>query len=189
MDAQQIKKQAVRFNRARTNLLAVVILTLANLVLIALDVNIGFPFSAVVPQVILIWTMDISMPVAMAVAVIFVSFYLLFYFLSKRWRVFILVAFIFFALDTLYLLDLMLTFGFTDFLLEIAFHAWIHFYLITGTVAWAKLRKVSRDEFTELMSAVKEEADKEELDSALDTVASGDEGDSDKSNDDKDEKI
>ena len=185
MDAQQIKTWAVRFNRARNNLLGVVILTLANLVMIALDVDIGFPFSAVIPQFILVWFIEISMPVVMTIAVIIVSFYLLFFFLSKRWRVFILIALIFFAMDTLFLLDFMLEFGFSGLLLNLAFHAWIHFYLITGTIAWAKLRKVSKEEFTELVAAVEQEAEKEELDYALDTVAPGDKDDSDKTNNDK----
>ena len=185
MDVQQIKTQAIRFNRARNNLLAVVILTLANLVLIVLDTNLNFPFSAIVPQVVLILFMDIAMPIAMAAAVICVSFYLLFFFLSKRWRVFILVAFIFFAMDTLFLIDIMLANDFFDFILDIAFHGWIHFYLITGTIAWAKLGNVTRDEFKELVAKVEQEANQEELDSALDTIAPDEEDDSNKSDNEK----
>ena len=70
-------------------------------------------------------------------------------------------------------------------LLNVAFHAWIHFYLITGTIAWVKLRNVSRDEFRDLVAAVEQEANKEELDSALDVVAQDCGNDSNKSNNDK----
>ena len=185
MDGQQIKKWAIRFNRARNNLLAVVVLTMANLVLIALDFNINFPFSAIVPQVILVWFMDVAMPFAMAAAIVSVSVYLLCFFLSKRWRVFILVAFILFAMDTLFLLYAMLSVGFFDFILDIVFHAWIHFYLISGTVAWVKLGSVSRDEFNAVAAEVTKDADEEELKSALDTVAPDAKNDSDKSDNEK----
>ena len=189
MDAEQIKTQAIRFNRARNNLLLVVVLTMANLVLIALDVNLNFPFSAVIPQVILIWFIDIAFPVAMTAAVISVSIYLLFFFLSKRWRVFVLIAFIFFAMDTFFLLDLMFEIGFMYFIIDIAFHAWIHFYLVSGTIAWAKLRKVSGDEFKAVVAKAALEAEKEELDSALDTVAPDADDDSDKSDNERNKNI
>ena len=180
MDKEQIKKQAVKFNRGRNNLLLVVILTMANLILIVLDVNLNFPFSAIVPQAILFFIMDASLSIALTAAIISVSFYLLFFFLSKRWRVFILVAFIFFALDTLFLLDLMFSYRPADFILDILFHGWIHFYLITGTYAWALLRNVKREDFKAIMAENAKEAEQEELDSALDTVASDDDKDSEK---------
>ena len=147
-------------------------MTMVNLVLIALDMNFNFLFSAIVPQVVMYLFIDISVPVAMVAAAICLSFYLLFFFLSKRWRVFILIAFLFFIADTLVLL--MLLDDPAASLLNLAFHGYIHFYLIAGTIAWIKLLGVSKDDFRAVIAAAELEAEKEEIDSAIDAVAPDD---------------
>ena len=176
MDVEQIKNQAVKFNRARNNLLLVVVLTMVNLVLITLDMDLNFLFSAILPQIILLLFMDISIAFAMMAAVIVLSFYLICFFLSKKWRVFILIAFLVFAIDTLALFATIIIFylNFSDFIFDAAFHVWIHFYLITGVIAWIKLMGVSKDDFRAVIAEAKLEAEKEELDSAIDTIAPDD---------------
>ena len=176
---EEIKNSAVKFNRARNNLLLVVVFTMINLVLIALEMDLSFLFSAIVPQIILFFSIDmsLSLPFAMTVAILCLSFYVLCFALSKRYRVFILIAFLAFATDTAILLYFALISGVGDFIFDIAFHAWIHFYLITGIIAWAKLRNVSREEFKAVIESVAAEEEKEELNSALDTVAPDDEKD------------
>jgi len=171
MDASMIKKQAVKFNRARSNLLAVVVLTAVNLLLITFDVNFHFFFSAFVPQVVLIFLEAFFGSVGVVVAFLSVAIYLVCYALSKRWRVFMLIALILFALDALFMFGTMLYWGeFADFIFNVVFHIWILFYLITGTVAWGKLRRVTPDELQTLQQAVTQDAQTEELNSALDTI-------------------
>ena len=52
MDTAVIKQQALKFNRSRNNLLAVVAFTALNLILTAFNANIYLLFSATTPQVV-----------------------------------------------------------------------------------------------------------------------------------------
>ena len=149
MDIAQIKKDSMAFKRSRGNLLLVVVFTAVNLFMIALNSGFHFPFSATIPTV----TYDVISElgygaVGLIAALAMVSVYLACYLLSKKRRVFILIALIFFAVDTL--LFLFISFGYWDdigsLLIEAVFTAWILFYLITGTAAWARLRKVSAED-------------------------------------------
>jgi len=173
MDPMVLKQQAVKFNRARGNLLAVVIFTVINLFAIMLDFNFSFLFSAFVPQILhVILEEMLGGAIGLVVALACTAIYLVCYLLSKRWRAFILVALILFTLDTLALFGFLVISGmFGDFLFNILFHAWIMFYLVTGTVAWAKLRRVTPDELKALQQAASAAADAEELDSALNSIA------------------
>jgi len=172
MDPMVIKSQAVRFNRARSNLLAVVAFTVINLIALTLDFNFSFLFSALVPQFVLIVLEEVlGGAVGLVLALGCTAVYLVCYLLSKRWRVFILVALILFALDALVLFGLLfLTGAFGDLLFNILFHGWVLFYLITGTVAWVKLRRVTPDEIAAIQQSVNTEAEAEELDKALDVI-------------------
>jgi len=177
MDTEQIKKQSVIFKRARGNLLLVVAFTVINLILMAAGSNFYLLFSATVPGLVYIatWYSAVGLIAALAITAV----YLVCYLLSKKYRVFILVAMILFAVDTAIFLFLLFeimaaaTFEFM-FLVELAFHAWILFYLITGTVAWAKLRKVTAGELEAARESIENEEAKAALDetkSALDDVA------------------
>ena len=174
MDSTVIKAQAVKFNKARNNLLAVVAFTVINLFLIAFDFDLSFLFSAFVPQILQIIVHEFfSMSIGLIIGLAFTSVYLVCYALSKRWRVFILIALLLFLIDALIMLGAMfITGAYGEFIFNIAFHAWILFYLITGTVAWVKLGKVTADEFKEIQQEVVQTEQTEELNSALHTVAS-----------------
>ena len=172
MNVTMVKTQAVKFNRARNNLLAVVAFTALNLLLITFEFNLNFLFSAFVPQILLIFLGGFSPAFGLIVGFAAVSIYVVCYALSKRWRVFILIAFILFAIDSLIMLGFMVITGyFAEFIFDIVFHAWVWFYLITGVIAWAKLSGVTADEFKALQEAVVEETQTEELNSALNVIA------------------
>jgi hypothetical protein len=75
----------------------------------------------------------------------------LFHYIARR-AVFILVALIFFSIDSLALLFLVLnTESIVSFLMEIAFHGWILYYLINGVRAWAKIRGIHKDIFNAIL--------------------------------------
>jgi len=156
-----IKKYAVKFGTARSNLLLVVAFTMANVMLTAFGSDFYLLFSATVPMLALILLED-AMAVGLIVAMLGVFVYFLCWLLSKRKRVFILVALILFSVDTLLFLattGIVFLLGFGDFMIivEIAFHGWILYYLITGTAAWAKLRGVTEEQLDDAKTAVDNE--------------------------------
>jgi len=152
-----IKEQAVRFNRARSNLLLVIAFTIINIVLAAVDSEVFFLFSATVPSLVLAIARELSfdfgsgfMVAGVFIAFICVAVYFISWLLSKRWRGLILLALIFFIIDTILFagivaLGAMVSGNIFDFsfIVQVAFVIWILFYLITGTVAWAKLRNIN----------------------------------------------
>ena len=168
MNNEMIRMQAVRFKRARGNLLLVVILTAANLLLIQFDVGWGFFFTAFVPEMIMIILQESFAVMGLFVALLFTSVYLLCYVVSKHKRGAIVFAMVLFVIDALVMFALLVASGaIAASLFNIAFHAWILFYLITGSVAWAKLKDVDPDEVRAVQQEVEQRAQEKELDSAL----------------------
>ena len=151
MDPAAIKQQALKFNQARGNLLAVIIFTALNLVLTACNANLYLLFSATMPQFVFAigqglaqqFESNIFLFIGLVIAVLVLTIYLICWFCSKRKRAFMLGALIFFAIDTVLFLFLALSDGFeASYLLDIFFHGWVLFYLINGVIAWSKLRGV-----------------------------------------------
>jgi len=170
---------AVRFNRARNNLLAVVVFTTINILLLAFYIDLSFLFSAFVPQILQIVAHEFNVVAGLIFGLVPTAFYLLFYALSKKWRGFILVALIFFIIDALLMVGFILLTGlFADFLFNIAFHAWILYYLITGTAAWSKLRAVTPGEIIQIQQGAAQQAQAEEIASALKVISHTPDGDS-----------
>ena len=178
-----IKKQSITFRRARANLLLVIALTTVNLILAAFQSEFYILFSATIPTIIYGYSLlEGFAAIGLAIALVMVGVYLLCYLMSKKRRIFMLIALIFFAVDTLlfaYILYAAVTFeGFEiGYMIEVAFCGWIMFYLITGTIAWAKLRKVSDEEIEAVRLAVASEENKSEEKAAMDEISSEGEGD------------
>jgi len=90
-----------------------------------------------------------------------------------------LVALILFVLDALIMLGILwLAQDFSGAIWNIAFHAWILFYLITGTVAWAKLRHVRPDYVQAIQADAAQAAQAVEQNAALHTIAAATQADS-----------
>jgi hypothetical protein len=154
MDKTEITRHETIFEKSRKNLLAVVVLTIVNLMLIALNADISFLFSATLPQLLLAIGKSMSsegedviyMAVGLVLACLILLPYLIFWLLSKRMKVFLLAALIYFGIDSLVLLFLIVDMEFTiSLLFEIAFHGWILYYLIVGVRAWFNLRRVKAE--------------------------------------------
>jgi hypothetical protein len=163
-ETADIKRQVLKFEKARNNLLAVIAFTVVNIILTAFDASINFLFSATLPQVIFQISKDLGpemgsnifMITGLIIALITIIPYFIFWILSKRARGLILAALIYFGIDSFLLLVLILDMDFNaSFLLEIAFHCWILYYLINGVTAWFKLRDVNRDDFKAILQAIK----------------------------------
>ncbi|MCL2672034.1 MAG: hypothetical protein FWF10_08355 [Clostridiales bacterium] len=150
-----MKQWAMKFKRARSNLLLVVIFTAANLLLTAFNAGVYMLFSATGPQFVFEVGRGLAeefqstafLVAGLIIAFISIGLYFLCWLLAKRRRAFILVALIFFCIDCLLFVLLLLSGGFeVSYLLDIVFHGWILFSLISGTRAWAKLRGVSAED-------------------------------------------
>jgi len=143
-----------KFETSRKNLLWVAIFSVVNILLMLLRANITFLFSASFPVLVIELGQILSeelgysplLLIAAIISFVSISLYAVCYFLAKKHRVFILVALILFSIDTLFLIWI-ITLGFElSILLDVAFHIWILYYLITGTRTWAVLRKLPPDE-------------------------------------------
>jgi hypothetical protein len=165
MDTTDIKQQVIIFEKSRNNLLSVIIFTVINLILTYFDAGVNFLFSATFPQFVLEigkamnseMESNVLITVGLIIAFIIIIPYFIFWILSRRVRVLILVALIFFSIDSLLLLYLIFNMEFNfSVLLEIAFHVWILYYLISGVKAWYKLRSINTEIFNTVLLEVKQ---------------------------------
>lgn len=153
-----------KHNVCRSNLLLLIAFTVINIVLIATNSGITFLFSASVPYMIAYLgalfggEAFLTAPVfyiMLAIALIILGVYFLCWLFSKKHIAWLIVALALFIVDTVCLLALFLLFG--DMMsgwMDIFFHAWALYYLISGVVAYFKLKRIPEyEEVTEEGSA------------------------------------
>ena len=164
MNINDMKHQILRFEKARSNLLAVIVFTVINIILLSFNAEISFLFSATLPQFIFAigknldseLGSNIFMIVGLIIAFFIIITYFVFWILSKRIRIFILVSLIFFSIDSLVLLLLILNMEFNfSILFEVVFHGWILYYLIIGVNAWYNMRGINADEYNVVLKEIK----------------------------------
>lgn len=154
MEPVDILKHTANFKKARSNFVLAVAFTLANLILIYLDASFYFPFSIYTPLSFLmngkfeaLYNGDnLYLIVSVIIALVILALFFLCWLISGKKRVFILIALILFGIDSvIMLIDAISVLDTLDasFLIDIAFHAWVLYFLVMGTMAWAKLRGVS----------------------------------------------
>ena len=140
MEHEMIKQQATKFKNARINLLLVIAFTAINLMFMIIETDLYFLFSATMP---LFFYGLFGVP-GLIIALVGIGLYLMCFILSKNMRVFILVALVIFGVDTLMFLTIAFGVGFEiSFVIDLAFHAWVLVCLVSGTIAWAKLKNVN----------------------------------------------
>jgi hypothetical protein len=156
-----------KFNSARYNLLLVVAMTAINVVLLMLGGSSYFLFSATVPYSLAIdgmymtgrmpeewyadWPASVPfldsgyMTVMMVIAFAIILVYLACFFFSKNFKTgWMIAATVVFILDTLYMVFI---YGVgADSVMDILLHAWVLYYLISGSVYGLKLKKLPEDE-------------------------------------------
>lgn len=154
-------KAAITFRNSRFNLLLLVAFTLVNIIFVITKSDLYFLFSATVPYYLavygLFWTghlpdavpkgqkidilPDSFLVVMLVIAAVILLLYLLFFFLSKKHPAFLIAALVFFAIDCIYMLYTVFSTGFeVSSLIDIAFHGWVLYYLISGVIASRKLK-------------------------------------------------
>lgn len=139
-----------RYARSRHELLVVVILTLVNLVLLALDSGYMLLFSASVPYFTLAFGLAFEIPILLGISIFIAGVTLLLYFLCwllcKRSYGWLVVALVLFILDTLGLVGFYLLLGEFGGILDVIIHAVVLYHLIVGVSSGAKLRRMPEEE-------------------------------------------
>ena len=157
-----------RYKSARISLLTAIIFTAVNLILLILQSNMYFLFSATIPYLIV----DMGMYMTgmyppeyyaefgviefydqsvfwfmLSVAVMIILLYVLCWLLSKKYRKgWLITALVFFVLDTVVLVGI---YGITsDLIFDLMFHTWLIVDLSRGVHACAKLKKLPPEEAT-----------------------------------------
>lgn len=176
--------QYVAYNRSRANLLAVVCFTLLNVILALFGDGTYALFSASVPHFIVLTAMLLCgklspewydgdksgieffdtryLVFSVIFALLILALFFIFYLLSKNQKSgWLIAALVLFGLDTI---GMLLIYGIDpSMILDILFHAWVIYYLISGIVAAKKLKNLPPEED-------EEESEKEGVDYLPETV-------------------
>jgi hypothetical protein len=140
-----------KYASSRANLWLVVITSLLNLFFIAFN-NSYFPFSPSMPPLFVELTLLEAGEAGVEMSALVVPFilgivltlpYLLCAIFAKKHVGWMIAALVFFSIDCIYLVAM---YELTSIIIDILFHAWILFYLITGVINGFKLRKMPVEE-------------------------------------------
>ena len=139
-----------KYNQARGNLMLVVAFTAINVVMLMLDSNTQFLFSAAFPSVAyalgdyLTEYTGIEMFRIGALMLAFgnIGLYLLCWFCAKKYRGFMVFALVLFVLDCFAFLSEFVIFEIDASIgMDVVFHVWVLWALISGVIAMAGLKK------------------------------------------------
>lgn len=156
-----------QYKMARSNLLLMLVFTVANIVLLVTESETMFLFSATVPYLAV--TMGIVsenmtfLGICICVTVIILVLYALCWLLSKQHRGWMITALVLFVLDTLALGALYVAAGDFSGILDAVIHVWVLYYLIIGVVSSKKLRDLPPEQTAEVQT---DETDIEETEPA-----------------------
>lgn len=142
-----------RYSSARNDLLAMILLTVANIVMMFFGSESMMLFSASIPYFAVgmgYWNYDTQMTViGVAVAVICVALYLLCWFMSKKKYQWLIVATVLFTVDTAAMLWLYISSGdISSGIFDIVIHAFVLYYLVVGIITGKKLKELKANENT-----------------------------------------
>lgn len=155
-----------KYNSSISNLLAVVVFSVINVVLLITNSNTYFLFSAFIPYFLADYGMyfcgmypeeyyyDVAdmefsdkslFAVALAIAAVILLIYFLCWFFAKKKKVgWLIVSLVVFVIDTVFMLVVA---GISsDLIIDIVFHIWVIFSLVNGIVTYNKLKKLPENE-------------------------------------------
>ncbi len=151
---QEIEKLQKRVNTSKHTIILVAVLTIVNTVLIAVNADMVFTFSAYVPQLVTFIFADMAADlqaesyfyIGIAIAVFMALLYLALWFGAKKKAGFLIVALVLFGIDTAILLFDLVSYFDSSFIIDVVFHAWVIYDLILGISSYLKLKKLPVDE-------------------------------------------
>lgn len=142
-----------RINLARSNLIAMTLLTVVNIAAYFFGGDFGFPFSAFFPYAAVIFGDILAIEFAdpmifywgVALASIVLILFTVGYFLSKKRHGWLIVVTVLYVLDLIFMTYIY----FPDFdfsaLLDYAFHFWVLYYLVLGVIAARKIKNLPEE--------------------------------------------
>ncbi|MEA4832581.1 MAG: hypothetical protein VB118_08200 [Oscillospiraceae bacterium] len=148
--------------KARGSLLTMLILTIINVILIYTDASISFPFSASFPQIAVVVGNQLAFQsgnnawiyFAAALTIISIVPYFICWYLSKSPNISMLVALIFFCVDTIFLIFLAFLAFDTYLIMDFAFHGWVIYSLAIGVSAAFKFKKLPPEQLAEAFNDI-----------------------------------
>ena len=148
----ELEMEMKRYQSSVANFGMAVLLSAVNVVLVVADADISFPFSAFFPTLIIIFgdqlaeesNLAIFSWIGIVLAVFSILIYAVCWFLSKKYRPFILVGFVIFILDFLLIFPFILG-GSWEVLVEIVFHIWVLCTLYSGVKALRNIHRLDTD--------------------------------------------
>ena len=135
----------IKFESARINLIAMVIISVVNLAFFVFGQTYLVPFSASIPYYAVVFSYVggyLPTTVGWMIAMAFFGVNVICWIRSKQdWR-WLLVSFCLFTLDTIACLFVLANGVYVSFWPDIVFHAWIVYYMSTGVRYARKLEKI-----------------------------------------------
>ncbi len=135
---------------ARSNLLLMIILTVVNVVLLAVGADTMLLFSATVPYYVaavgIVSEVSQIMAVCFAVAAVILVLYLICWMLSKRHYGWMIAAMVLFILDSIAMIGLYVLVEDFSGILDLIIHIWVLYYLIIGVKYGYKLKNIPPEE-------------------------------------------
>lgn len=142
-----------RYSSARNDLLAMILLTVINIVMMFFGSESMMLFSASIPYFAVgsgYWYDDREVLVfGIVIAVVSIALYLLCWFMSKKKYQWLIVASALFAIDTAAMLWLYISSGdISSGIFDIVIHAFVLYYLVVGIITGKKLKELKANENT-----------------------------------------
>ena len=138
-----------KYKSSRYNLLLMLGFTILNIVLLYFDAGVMMLFSATVPYYSMVFAMmsetGAQLTAFLTISLVPIIVYLICFIFSKKHYAFMIVALVFFSLDTLALVALFAIAFDVSGILDLAVHIWVLYYLITGITNGYKLKKLPDD--------------------------------------------
>ncbi|MDD4124395.1 MAG: hypothetical protein PHW77_01520 [Eubacteriales bacterium] len=136
------KSPQEKYKMARINLLMMVLLTCVNILLILVDSDRSFPFSAFLPQFFFFLGLNkvtgvpafntIGSALFITLGTLIILFFLLSYIFSKKKPGWMITALVLFSIDCLIFIIMALQTFEPSYMIDILFHVWVMYYLIVG---------------------------------------------------------
>lgn len=140
---------------SRNNLLLMTILTVVNIVAYWFDSSFVLPYSAFLPYTIVDFSFFFAteaqdpslLTIGVIISALLIAVYFLGYFLSKhkpQWLTFMLSMYIFDTVAMIFIFTSVFYFSLI-MIIDVLFHMWVLYYLVTGVLANRKLQTLSEE--------------------------------------------
>ena len=146
-----------KYKSARSNLLLMIGFTVVNILLLVFNSDSMFLFSATIPYFLItigiVSEIQIILIILSAIAVLNLLLYFFCWLFSKNNYGWLIVALVFFAIDSLAMIGLYIFAGEVSGIFDLLIHIWVVYYLVIGIINGRKLKTLPEEtpisEYTE----------------------------------------